>query len=371
MHFERTLSRFSHASRCHGDTPAGSWSGQASKWSDQFASQSNCVYVRGIDCDPRTAHSRQMNRQGAAPWRIATRRPTRRHRQVSPLVSALRARLPAERVITDELRRLAYGTDASFYRLVPEVVAVVESEEDVQHVLGAARAAGRPVTFRAAGTSLSGQAISDGVLAVVGEGLATCDIASDGATIRLGPGTIGGEANRRLVPFGRKIGPDPASINTCKIGGIAANNASGMCCGTSQNSYRTLAGLRIVLADGSVVDSEDPASLARFRVSHAGLLDDLARMGRETRGDAALSGRIRHKFKIKNTTGYSLNALIDYEDPVDILAHLMIGSEGTLGFISRITYRTVPEDPCKASALVFFPDIETACQAVIRLKPQP
>ncbi|MGB3429401.1 MAG: FAD-binding and (Fe-S)-binding domain-containing protein [Burkholderiaceae bacterium] len=290
---------------------------------------------------------------------------------MSPLVSALRARLPAERVITDELRRLAYGTDASFYRLVPEVVAVVESEEDVQHVLGAARAAGRPVTFRAAGTSLSGQAISDGVLAVVGEGLATCDIASDGATIRLGPGTIGGEANRRLVPFGRKIGPDPASINTCKIGGIAANNASGMCCGTSQNSYRTLAGLRIVLADGSVVDSEDPASLARFRVSHAGLLDDLARMGRETRGDAALSGRIRHKFKIKNTTGYSLNALIDYEDPVDILAHLMIGSEGTLGFISRITYRTVPEDPCKASALVFFPDIETACQAVIRLKPQP
>ena len=49
----------------------------------------------------------------------------------------------------------------------------------------------------------------------------------------------------------------------------------------------------------------------------------------------------------------------------------MIGSEGTLDFISRITYRTVAEDPCKASALVFFPDIETACQAVIRLKPQP
>jgi len=290
---------------------------------------------------------------------------------MSALISALRAHLPAERVITDELRRLAYGTDASFYRLIPEAVAIVDSEDDLRNVLAAARAAGRPITFRAAGTSLSGQAISDGVLAVIGEGFATCDIAPDGATIRLGPGTIGGEANRRLAPFGRKIGPDPASINACKIGGIAANNASGMCCGTSQNSYRTLAGLRVILADGSVLDTEDPISVADFRVSHAALLTEIGRMGQDTRRDDTLSGRIRHKFRIKNTTGYSLNALIDYEDSIDILAHLMIGSEGTLGFISRITFRTVAEDPCKASALVFFPDIEAACQAVIRLKPQP
>jgi D-lactate dehydrogenase len=93
--------------------------------------------------------------------------------------------------------------------------------------------------------------------------------------------------------------------------------------------------------------------------------------GRDTRDNAKLAERIRHKFKIKNTTGYSLNALVDYEDPIDILLHLMIGSEGTLGFISRITYNTVIEDPFKASALVFFPDIRTACEAVIRLKPQP
>jgi D-lactate dehydrogenase len=290
---------------------------------------------------------------------------------MNSLISDLRAHLPPERVITDALRRLAYGTDASFYRLIPEAVAIVDSEDDVRHVLAATRAAGRPVTFRAAGTSLSGQAISDGVLALIGDGFATCDIAPDGATIRLGPAVIGGEANRRLASFGRKIGPDPASINACKIGGIAANNASGMCCGTAQNSYRTLAGLRVILADGSVLDTEDAMSVAGFRTSHAGLLAEIGRMGQDTRGDDALSSRIRHKFRIKNTTGYSLNALVDYEDPIDILAHLMIGSEGTLGFISRITFRTVAEDPCKASALVFFPDIETACQAVIRLKPQP
>jgi D-lactate dehydrogenase len=290
---------------------------------------------------------------------------------LSALVDALRLILPSRQVIVDPLRRLAYGTDASFYRLTPEVVAVVENEAEVQALLRAARAHGRPVTFRAAGTSLSGQAVTDGVLALIGEGFATCVIAWDGETVTLGPGIIGGEVNYRLAPLGRKIGPDPASINACKIGGIAANNASGMCCGTSQNSYRTVVGMRVVLADGAVLDSEDPVSVTAFRQSHAGLIAAVESLGSDTRADQELADRIRHKYKIKNTTGYSLNALVDYKNPIDILMHLMIGSEGTLGFISRITYRTVVEDPCKASALVFFPDIATACQAVIRLKPQP
>ncbi len=290
---------------------------------------------------------------------------------MSAFIDVLSGILPAHQLVTDNLRRLAYGTDASFYRLTPEVVAVVESEQEVQALLKVAREHDRTVTFRAAGTSLSGQAVSDSVLALIGEGFATCEIAPDAATVRLGPGIIGGEVNARLAPFGRKIGPDPASINACKIGGIAANNASGMCCGTAQNSYRTLAGMRVVLADGSVLDTEDASSVARFRQTHAALLDALAQLGASTRADAALSDRIRHKYKIKNTTGYSLNALVDFEDPIDILTHLMIGSEGTLGFISSITYRTVIEDPCKASALVFFPTIESACQAVIRLKTEP
>ena len=290
---------------------------------------------------------------------------------MSPLVKALSRILPERQVVTDSLRRLAYGTDASFYRMIPEVIAVIESEEEVQALLQAAHAHRRPVTFRAAGTSLSGQAVSDSVLALIGEGFATCEIGPQAATVRVGPGIIGGEVNYRLAPHGRKIGPDPASINACKIGGIAANNASGMCCGTSQNSYRTLAGLRVVLADGAVLDTEDPYSVASFKQSHAALVGELERLGATTRADETLAARIRHKYQIKNTTGYSLNALVDFEDPIDILAHLMIGSEGTLGFISRVTYRTVVEDPCKASALVFFPSIETACEAVVRLKQEP
>jgi D-lactate dehydrogenase len=289
----------------------------------------------------------------------------------SALHAALRARLPAARVITDPLRLLAYGTDASFYRLIPRAVAVVDDEREVRGVLAACAAMHAPLTFRAAGTSLSGQALSDSVLVLLGEGFRHVEVRDDGASIRLGPAVIGGHANRVLAELGRKIGPDPASIDTARIGGIAANNASGMCCGTRENSYHTLAGLRVVLADGTGLDTEDPASVAAFRASHDTLLGNLARLAQRMRDDTAFAARVRHKYRMKNTTGYGLNALLDFDDPVDILAHLMIGSEGTLGFISAVTYRTVPDHANKAAALMLFDDLRTACEAVTAMKATP
>ena len=279
--------------------------------------------------------------------------------------------IPVERLITDPLRTLAYGADASLYRLVPKLVARVDSEDEMRRILALAHRHGTPVTFRAAGTSLSGQAITDSVLLQMGDGWRGWRIGDGAATISLQPGIIGGHANRYLAPYQRKIGPDPASINSCQIGGIAANNASGMCCGTAQNSYQTLKSMRVMLADGAVLDTGDPASRAAFRASHGALLDRLAELGQRTRADATLAERIRAKFKIKNTCGYSLNALVDYEDPFEILQHLMIGSEGTLGFIAEITYRTVEEHSHKATALMLFQDIKTACEAVAVLKGQP
>ena len=145
------------------------------------------------------------------------------------LYQELAATFPETRLVRDPLRKLAYGTDASFYRLIPQLVVIVEDEAEVGRLLAACRKHGTPVTFRAAGTSLSGQAVTDSVLAVLGDGWGGIDIAADAATIRLQPGVLGSEANRHLARFGLKIGPDPASINACKIGGIAANNASGMC----------------------------------------------------------------------------------------------------------------------------------------------
>ena len=274
-------------------------------------------------------------------------------------------------IITDPLRTITYGTDASFYRLIPKIVINVENEKEVQLILREAHKLKLPVTFRAAGTSLSGQAISDSILVRLGQGWGRYRVFDKAMKIQLEPGIIGSQANAVLAEFDRKIGPDPASIDSAKIGGILANNASGMCCGVEQNSYQTLDSIRIVLADGTAVDTAEDKSRAEFARTHGEILDKLSKLREKVLADEQLAERIRYKFKIKNTTGYSLNALVDFDDPYDIMAHLMIGSEGTLGFISDVVYRTVAEHRHKASSLIFYPDVKTACQAIPFLQKQP
>jgi D-lactate dehydrogenase len=281
-----------------------------------------------------------------------------------------RRALPQERMFCDPRRTRAYGTDASFYRLVPRIVVRVRTIAEVQALLDAARRHRTPLTFRAAGTSLSGQAVTDSVLVQL-DGWKRREIVDGGAAVVLEPGVVGSEANALLAPLGRKIGPDPASIATCQIGGIAANNASGMCCGTAQNSYRTVRSMKLVLADGTFVDTGDPASRGELARTHAPLLAGIAALRAEILSDAALRDRIREKYRIKNTTGYGLNSFLDFEDPVDVLVHLMIGSEGTLAFIAEVTFATVEEHAHKASALVLFPDVETAARATQRLSGGP
>ncbi|WP_417703487.1 FAD-binding and (Fe-S)-binding domain-containing protein [Rheinheimera aquimaris] len=286
-------------------------------------------------------------------------------------IQAVKQLIPAERYFDDPVATLAYGTDASFYRLLPKLVLRIESEAEVVALLKLANEYQVPLTFRAAGTSLSGQAVTDSVLLVLGENWQQREVRGLGEQIRLQPGVIGAAANQALTRFQRKIGPDPASINSCKIGGIVANNASGMCCGTAHNSFNTLSAMRLVLFDGTVLDTEDAQSVASFRQSHAALLAELAQLGQQTRDNTELCNKIRHKYRLKNTTGFSLNALTEYTDPIDILTHLMVGSEGCLGFISAVTYNTVPDYPHRASGLLVFPDVESCCRAVTVLKSAP
>ncbi len=271
-------------------------------------------------------------------------------------------------IFTDLLHTLAYGTDASFYRLIPKIVVWVEERRQMQQILQIASRLSLPVVFRAAGTSLSGQAITDSILLVTSRDWREISVNADASLVTLAPSVVGTDANAYLLPYAKKIGPDPASISCAMIGGIAANNASGMCCGVADNSYKTMQSMKIILADGSRLDTGDEASREAFAQSHAALLDQLQALSVRTRSDEALRSKIARKFKIKNTCGYALNALIDYEDPIEILAHLMVGSEGTLGFIEEITYRTVPEYADKASALMIFQTIQDACDAVILLR---
>lgn len=287
------------------------------------------------------------------------------------LKKSLLKHIPQSRIITSQFERTVIGSDASFYRLVPGIIIRAANEEEIKLILKACVSLNLPVTFRAAGTSLSGQAQTDSVLVITGTDWNKFSISNNADSVTVQPGLTGGKLNQLLLPFGRKIGPDPASINAAMIGGIAANNASGMCCGISKNSYKTLRSMKIIFYDGTTLDTGDEDSIRKFRRSHDHVIDAINNLSTRVKSKPDLSGLIRKKFSIKNTTGYSLNALIDFEDPIEIIQHLMIGSEGTLGFISEITLDTVPEYSHKATSLLFFSDILSACKTIKTLKELP
>jgi D-lactate dehydrogenase len=276
--------------------------------------------------------------------------------------------IPAGQIFTDPLNTLARGTDAGFYRLVPRMVVRVENEEEVIALIQACSASNIPLTFKAGGTSLSGQTITDSVLVEIGDGFTGSSIINEGRLIKLKCGITGGLANLRLVKYGRRLGPDPSSMNSAKIGGIVANNASGGAFGISHNSYHTLRSMRIIFADGCILDTLDDESRKQFIMNHPEIMGRLISLSSKIKNNHELASRIRHKYELKNTCGFGLNALLDFTDPIDILFHLMVGSEGTLGFISEVTYETVENPPLKATALIYFPSVRAACETVSILK---
>lgn len=286
----------------------------------------------------------------------------------SQFLSAVRAFVPKTAVYTDGLRRFAWGTDAGFYRLVPKIVIRSSNEKEVSRILRAASKYDVPVTFRAAGTSLSGQSISDSVLVVAGKNWERYKVSEDGERITLEPGIIGSRVNAILKPYGRKFGPDPASIGSCMVGGIVMNNASGMSCGTHANSDRELESVRMVFADGSVLDTGDEASREAFRAGHPDFIKGIEDLRDGILADKELSDRIRYKYSIKNVTGLNIFPFVRFQDPFDIMAHLLVGSEGTLAFMSQVTMKTLPLPAKEASAMVYFGTIREAAEAVVALR---
>ena len=287
---------------------------------------------------------------------------------IERFLNELSAVLPEERIYTDELRTLAWGTDASFYRLTPQVVIRAKDESEVSMIVKAASKHGLPFTFRAAGTSLSGQSVSDSILIVAGKHWEDYSVAPDGESITLQPGIVGARVNQILKPLGRVFPPDPASIGSAMVGGIVANNASGMNCGTHANSDRMLLSARLVLPDGTVLDTGNEASREAFRHSHPDFIAKIESLRDRIRANEPLAARIRKKYSIKNVTGLNLRPFIANDDPFDIIAHCVVGSEGTLAFISRVTMRTLHDYPSKASAMLYFFTMKESCEAVVALK---
>ena len=287
---------------------------------------------------------------------------------IQQFLSELRQFIPSDRVYTDELRTLGWGTDASFYRQIPKVVIRSDGEAEISKIVQLCKKHKCPFTFRAAGTSLSGQSCTDSVLIVAGKHWEKYELAADKESIKLQPGIVGGRVNQILKPYGRVFPPDPASIGSAMVGGIVVNNASGMNCGVHANSDRMMLSARIILTDGTVLDTGSEESREEFRKTHPDFLDRIEKLRDRVRADKDLAERISRKYSIKDVTGLNLRPLVAYDDPFDIIAHSMVGSEGTLGFLSEVTMKTLKDYPFKASAMVYFMTMKESCEAVVAMK---
>lgn len=276
--------------------------------------------------------------------------------------------LPAERVKTRLIDRYAYASDASHFYLVPQAVVQPNTIEEVRRLFALAHDMQLHLTFRAGGTSLSGQAVTDGVLVDLSNYWRKVVPEDNGKRVRVQPAVIGAYVNLALKKYGRKMGPDPASINAAMMGGILSNNSSGMCCGVEFNAYHTLRALHFVLPNGHVYNTENPEDYDRFEREDPELFAGLRQMRLEVFRNQKLLERIRRKYKQKNTVGYCMNAFVDHEHPLDILSHLIIGGEGTLAFIAEAVLETIPDHPYKMTAMLYFDSPEVACNAIYELK---
>ena len=282
--------------------------------------------------------------------------------------SALSGAVGADRILIRPIDLIAYASDASFYRLIPKAVVQAQSSMKSARLFAFSQRWQVPMTFRAAGTSLSGQAISDGLLVEIARYWRDLQVEDGGKRIRVQPGVIGARANQALTSYGAKIGPDPASIATCTLGGILSNNSSGMCCGVEQNAYHTLHSMKFMLPSGTVIDTAQPDADEQFHAREPELARGMLELKEQLERTTRSRERVRSKYRRKNTTGYSLNAFIDFDRAVDIFQHVLIGSEGTLAFIAEAVLNTVPDLPVKYTGLLLFPDLYAAAASIVPLR---
>ncbi|AGF73522.1 FAD-binding and (Fe-S)-binding domain-containing protein [Corynebacterium halotolerans] len=285
-------------------------------------------------------------------------------RQDPPTSTVAAAVAEPGRYRTSLLDRVAYAGNASHYLRTPQAVIIAADAAEVAAVFRAARASGTPVTLRSGGTSLAGQATTDGLLIDVRRNFRNIEVLDGGRRVRVQPGLTVRQVNAHLAAHGHKLGPDPASEAAATIGGVINNNSSGMACGTEFNTYRTLESMTFVLPSGTLIDTAAPDAEEALRAQEPELVDTLLRLQLRVRDNAESVAIIERHFALKNTMGYGLNSFLDHDSPLDLLTHLIIGSEGTLAFVAEAVFRTVRISPLATTALAVFPDLDAATRVL-------
>ena len=246
-------------------------------------------------------------------------------------------------ILTDRLHRLAYATDASAYREVPEGVAYPQNVAEVQELVAEARRRGTCLIPRAAGTSLAGQVVGKGIVVDIRGWNKILEINAEERWARVEPGVVRDELNLALKPYGLLFSPETSTSNRCCIGGMFGNNS----CGTHSLVYggtrdHVLA-CKGVLSDGSDFDTtlvKEPG----YRAVRP-LLDAILKQLETWSDDPEIRQIIEENYPDKSLKRRSCGYAIDEALPETDLCKILAGSEGTLAFITEITVSLDPLPP--------------------------
>ncbi|MEA2631781.1 MAG: hypothetical protein QOE66_2000, partial [Chloroflexota bacterium] len=289
---------------------------------------------------------------------------------LAPLLEALKSTVTGE-VRSDRLTRALYATDASVYQVVPVAVVLPRSEADVLATIRACGRFGVPLTARGGGTSQAGQCIGPGVILDCSKYFnRVLEIDAAERRARVEPGCVLDALNLALKPHNLQFAPDISTSNRATIGGMVANNSSGTRSVLYGKTIDHVAALRIALVDGTV---------ASFGPLDAGELearsrrDDLEgacyRMTRQLAAEHAGEIDRRYPKILRRVGGYTLDAFVPGRPAIGgddrfNLAHLLVGSEGTLAVTLEATLRLVEIPRAKVVLVVEFPELLDALAAV-------
>ena len=289
--------------------------------------------------------------------------PTKSH----AIANDLRALLGSSKVKDDVPTITAYAVDASIYRIPPQAVVLVESEDDIAATIRYAVSRGIPLTPRAAGTNLTGSAIGSGIILDVSRLNQILEVNREEQWARVQPGMVLAELNRQLSSHGLMFGPDPSSGDMCKLGGMIANNSSGPHTHRYGSVKDNILGLRVCLTSASWVDAQSYAltdpSLERILTMVPALRHILILV--QAHADLIAE---KQPTVSKNSCGYNLFGVTDglARGMFDI-PKLFVGSEGTLGVVSEAWLTLVKKPSATLTALIHFTHLEEVGDAVPQL----
>ncbi len=271
--------------------------------------------------------------------------------------------------------RILYSTDASVYREKPLAVAIPKNESDLKKLISFAGANQTALIPRAAGTSLAGQCVGNGIVVDVSRNFTQIlELNIEEKWVRVQPGVIRDELNLYLKPHGLMFGPNTSTSNRCMIGGMVGNNSCGSTSIAYGNTRDHLISLKTILSDGSeaTFESIDSASFQE-KSNQESLEGQLYKVVNKMLSESDVCNEIIKEFPKKEVrrrnTGYALDELLECELFADSkeqfnFCKLLAGSEGTLAFTTEIKINLVPLPPAISGLIcIHFDSVDEALQA--------